>query len=151
MNEKLINLGTQMQKGQNMAIETYIAQMLSAKQPLLLAYQRKEITAQEYEEQTGETVAETLAQQFALDRRRQLRQMYDKVDAGYITIQECEQITGVPYDPDALNPLLLMNKAKMAVQDGGKAADTDTKATDGSKKAAAAPGDVTVDLSQGEG
>lgn len=150
MNDKITNLSTQMKKGQDQAMETYLAQMLSAKQPLLLSYQRKEITAKEYEEQTGETVAETLAQQFALDYRRQLRQMYDRVDAGYITIQEFEQITGTTYDPVTLNPLRLMNQAKAAVQ----GADTSTKATTdtpASEDTPAAPESVTVDLSQGEG
>lgn len=147
MNDKILNLNAQMKKGQDMAMETYLAQMLSAKQPLLLSYQRKEITAKEYEEQTGETVAETLAQQFAMDRRRQLRQMYDRVDAGYITIEECEQITGTPYDPDSLNPLRLMERAKEAVQSAG-GVKVDASET---SQAPAAVETVTVDASQGEG
>ena len=151
MNTKISNLSNQMKKSQDMAMETYLAQMLSAKQPVLMAYQRQEITAAEYEEQTGETVAETLAQQFALDHRRQLRQMYDKVEAGYITVQECEQITGLPYDPDAISPLRLMERAKMAVQGASKAPE-DTKDTGDAgedKEAAAGPENVTVDLSSG--
>ncbi len=104
-NDKIVNLTTQMTAQEDSALETYLAQLLAARQPLLLAYQRKEITAEEYEQAAGMSVVETLTQQFAQEHRRQLRQMYDRVKAGYITEAECEAITGEPYDPNAIKAL----------------------------------------------
>ncbi len=114
-NDKIINLTTQMDAQDGNALETYLAQLLAARQPLLLAYQRKEITAEEYEQAAGFSVVETLTQQFAQDRRRQLRQMYDRVKAEYITEAECETITGEPYNPDAIDPMQAITDAMTAL------------------------------------
>lgn len=112
--DKITNLTTQMSNQQDAALETYLAQMLAAKQPLILAYQRKEITAEEYEANAGETVQETLAQMYAQDQRRILKQMADRVKAGYITEEQFQAITGQTYDPVALSPLRVLNAARQA-------------------------------------
>lgn len=114
--DKITNLTTQMSNQQDAALETYLAQMLAAKQPLILAYQRKEITADEYEANAGETVQETLTQMYAQDQRRILKQMADRVKAGYITEDQFQAITGQPYDPLALSPLRVLNASKQAVK-----------------------------------
>lgn len=110
--DKIENLTTLMSNQQDAALETYMAQMLAAKQPLLLAYQRKEITADEYEANAGETVQETLTQMYAQDQRRILKQMADRVKAGYITEDQFQAITGQPYDPTALSLIRVLNAAK---------------------------------------
>lgn len=146
--DRITNLSTQMSKQQDNAMETYMAQMLSAKQPLLLSYQRKEITAEEYERTTGETVVETLAQMYALDHRRQLRQMYDRVEAGHITEAECEAITGEPYDPLAISPLRIMASARQAVKQAATApADNAETPSGAAESKPAGAQNVTVDAS----
>lgn len=112
--DKITNLTTQMSNQQDAALETYLAQMLAAKQPLILAYQRKEITADEYEANAGETVQETLTQMYAQDQRRILKQMADRVKAGYITEDQFQAITGQTYDPNALSPLRVLTAIKQA-------------------------------------
>lgn len=114
--DKITNLTTQMANQQDAALETYLAQMLAAKQPLILAFQRHEITADEYEANAGETIQETLTQMYAQDQRRILKQMADRVKAGYITEEQFQAITGQPYDPLALSPLRVLNATKQAPQ-----------------------------------
>lgn len=86
-----------LKKGQVEAFEALQANLISAKQSFLAAYQRREITREEYMASVGESVVDTLAQMYDSDVRRAQKYMKNRVEAEYITVEEYEEITGEKY------------------------------------------------------
>lgn len=86
-----------LKKGQVDAFEVLQANLISTKQAFLSAYQRKEITREEYATAVGESVVDTLAQMYDTDMRRAQKAMKNRVEAEYITAEEYEEITGEKY------------------------------------------------------
>lgn len=71
---------------------------LAAKQPAVVAYQKGEITAEEYEEITGETYATTMEKQYTAELSRCRDRMRTRAQAGLLTADEYQTITGEPYE-----------------------------------------------------
>lgn len=115
-----------LKKGQVDAFEVLQANLISAKQSFLAAYQRKEITREEYAAGVGESVVDTLAQMFDADKRRAQKAMKNRVEAGFITAEEYEEITGEKYAETELGevvPAMLQAPATLEIAQKDTAAE----------------------------
>lgn len=94
---KIEELMAQKTRQEEIARKNIAAQQRTAKQPFVLAYQRKEITAEEYEEALGETYAQTMKDFYAADLENIREQMISRVKSGNLTPEQYKEITGVDY------------------------------------------------------
>ncbi len=115
MNDRLEQLRRQQEEQEINAVTTYFSTKISGKNAYILAIQNHQITAEEYEAGTGETVAETLAQQYALGLYQLVVAARRRVNAGLMTQEQMEAIPGMPADPLHLDLAEMMTQAKVAV------------------------------------
>ncbi len=115
MNDRLEQLRKQQEEQEINAVTTYFSSKISGKNAYILAIQNHQITAEEYEAGTGETVAETLAQQYALGLYQLVVAARRRVNAGLMTQEQMEAIPGMPEDPLHLDLAEMMTQAKVAV------------------------------------
>ena len=115
MNDRLEQLRRQREEQEISAVTTYFSSKMSGKNAYILAIQNHQITAEEYEAETGETVAETLAQQYALGLYQLVVAARRRVNAGLMTQEQMEAIPGMPADPMHLDLAEMMTQAKVAV------------------------------------
>ncbi len=115
MNDRLEQLRRQREDQEINAVTTYFSSKVSGKNAYILAIQNHQITAEEYEAGTGETVAETLAQQYALGLYQLVVAARRRVNAGLMTQEQMEAIPGMPEDPLHLDLAEMMTQAKVAV------------------------------------
>lgn len=115
MNDRLEQLRRQREDQEINAVTTYFSSKMSGKNAYILAVQNHQITAEEYEAGTGETVAETLAQQYALGLYQLVTAARRRVNAGLMTQEQMEAIPGMPEDPLHLDLAEMMTQAKVAV------------------------------------
>lgn len=70
------------------------------KQPAINAYQGKQITAEEYQELVGESYADSMREIYNAQLEEHRIQMATRVQAGFLTPEEFQDITGVEYSAD---------------------------------------------------
>ncbi len=115
MNDRLEQLRRQQEEQEINAVTTYFSSKMSGKNAYILAIQNHQITAEEYEAGTGESVAETLAQQYALGLYQLVVAARRRLNAGLMTQEQMEAIPGMPEDPLHLDLAEMMTQTKVAV------------------------------------
>ncbi len=115
MNDQLERLRKQQEEREINAVTTFFSSMVNGRNEYIRALELKQITAEEYETATGETVAETLAQQYALGLYQLVIQTRRRVTAGYLTQEQMEAIPGMPADPLHLDLEKMLIDARVAV------------------------------------
>lgn len=115
MNDQLERLRKQQEEREINAVTTFFSSMVNGKNEYIRALDLHQITAEEYETAAGETVAETLAQQYALGLYQLVIQTRRRVTAGYLTQEQMEAIPGMPADPLHLNLEKMLIDARVAV------------------------------------
>ncbi len=115
MNDRLEQLRKQQEEREINAVTTFFSSMVNGKNEYIRALELKQITAEEYEAETGETVAETLAQQYALGLYQLVVQARRRVSSGHLTQEQMEAIPGMPADPLHLDLEKMLIDARVAV------------------------------------
>ncbi len=98
-NEKLVGLRQQYELKERQAKRMAVQQKIDAKDPVLKAYQNGQITAEEYQELMGETYGETIKEWFGHQMFLARSAIAVRVPK-YISPEEFETITGVPYNEE---------------------------------------------------
>lgn len=94
---KIEELMAQKARQEEIARKNMAAQERNAKRPFVQAFQRQEITAEEYEEALGEPFAQTMKDFYAADLENIREQMISRVKCGSLTPEQYKEITGVDY------------------------------------------------------
>lgn len=94
---KIDELKSGMDRQREQAFKNFAAQIRNSKYPLVLAYQKGEITAQEYEDTVGEPYSETMRDNYQSELDVMRERMIQRVKDGHLTAQQYKVITGEEY------------------------------------------------------
>lgn len=120
---KIEDLKNGMARQRELALKNFAAQIRNSKYPLVMAYQKGEITAEEYEDVVGEPYSETMRDNYQSELDVMRERMIQRVQDGHLTEQQYKAITGEEY------PAAKLAEKPEGAEDGPEGAETPAEDT----------------------